>query len=86
MTKRTVKHWHGATFWTEGWRQKLCRCSKCTEIYRQEDVGFLLDECDTITAYENRGKTDDCGKSQYEQGMAALSSMNRVQQVIKQNS
>ena len=41
---------------------------------------FLLDEDDSIKAYEDRGKARTSG-TQYESGMRVLSNMDRVQQV-----
>ncbi|XP_014681597.1 PREDICTED: putative E3 ubiquitin-protein ligase UBR7 [Priapulus caudatus] len=81
LTEDKVEPQSGATFWPEGWREKLCRCDSCCHLYDELDVAFLLDEADTITEYERRGKGGSNGASQYEQGMAALSSMNRIQQV-----
>ena len=75
-------HHHGdtATFWTTGWRHSLCRCDACKEMYNETRIEFLLDDADTVAAYENRGK-DKQPASQYDKGMAALSSMDRFQQV-----
>lgn len=68
----------GTLFWKDGWRKLLCRCSNCQLLYEAEKVSFLLDEEDTVEAYEAKGKRRS---SQYVQGMEALSSMGRVQQV-----
>ncbi|KAI0209019.1 putative E3 ubiquitin-protein ligase UBR7 [Lamellibrachia satsuma] len=67
-------------FWPEHWRTKLCACSKCQEMYNKSQVTFLLDEDDSIRAYEDRGKARTSG-TQYESGMRVLSNMDRVQQV-----
>ncbi|XP_005986670.1 putative E3 ubiquitin-protein ligase UBR7 [Latimeria chalumnae] len=71
-----------ATYWPQGWRSKLCTCQKCKHLYSTLEVTFLLEESDTVLAYENKGKS-----SQEEEGerrdplMTALSHMDRVQQV-----
>lgn len=67
-------------FWKDGWRKKLCRCANCMAMYKERSLEFLIDESDTVHNYEQRGR-DKTASSQYEKGMQALSSMNRVQQV-----
>lgn len=49
-------------------------------MYKERSLEFLIDESDTVHNYEQRGR-DKTDSSQYEKGMQALSSMNRVQQV-----
>ncbi|ELT99453.1 hypothetical protein CAPTEDRAFT_222324 [Capitella teleta] len=66
-------------FWKSGWRSALCTCEKCKALYAELGVSFLTNEKDSITAYE--AKNQSSGASQYERGMDALSSMDRVQQV-----
>ncbi|XP_078462381.1 putative E3 ubiquitin-protein ligase UBR7 [Lampetra planeri] len=84
-----------ATFWPQQWRCKLCSCASCKAMYDELGVRFLLDEADTVQAYEARGKlgADSVGGgggggraagSSAGGGdplMAALGTMNRVQQV-----
>ncbi|KAF6038192.1 hypothetical protein EB796_003502 [Bugula neritina] len=64
------------------WRTKLCTCSQCVQLYREKDIEFLLDPEDPNHVYEeaNVENADGDGTS-YEQGMSALSSLDRVQQV-----
>ena len=51
-------------------------------MYEEKSVGFLTDSSDSVLAYEQRGISRQASNSsQYEQGMQALSSMNRIQQV-----
>uniref|UniRef100_A0A8C5MJG4 Putative E3 ubiquitin-protein ligase UBR7 n=1 Tax=Leptobrachium leishanense TaxID=445787 RepID=A0A8C5MJG4_9ANUR len=69
-----------ATYWTSNWRRKLCTCKDCMIMYTQLEVLFLVDECDTVQAYENKGKTAEA-QERRDPLMTALSSMNRVQQV-----
>ncbi|XP_055596070.1 putative E3 ubiquitin-protein ligase UBR7 [Uranotaenia lowii] len=68
-----------ATFWNEGWRQHLCRCTSCMEIYSSLKVEFLLDEKDTVQWYEENGRIKS--ENQAEQDMEALSKLDRVQQI-----
>lgn len=48
-------------------------------MYEKEGVSFLLDETDTVQAYE--AQDTSVAETQYERGMKALSSLSRVQQV-----
>lgn len=54
--------------------------SRLYEMYGELDVLFLTDECDTVLAYENKGKNDQA-TDRRDPLMDTLSSMNRVQQV-----
>lgn len=72
----------GATFWPATFRQKLCTCGECISMYKDLGVLFLIDQDDTVTAYEALGKENAEGpSSQYEKGLQALSSLDRVQQI-----
>lgn len=77
------KVYKGATFWPSSFRQKLCTCQKCISMYKDLSVLFLTDPDDTVTAYENLGKDIINGKplTQYEKGLEALSSLDRIQQI-----
>ncbi|KAM3871375.1 putative E3 ubiquitin-protein ligase UBR7 [Diretmus argenteus] len=68
----------GAVFWPYDWRSKLCTCISCKRAYVDAGVQFLLDESDTILAYENKGRTQPFGDDLL---MSFLSSMDRVQQL-----
>ncbi|KAG9481817.1 hypothetical protein GDO78_010833 [Eleutherodactylus coqui] len=69
-----------ATYWPSNWRSKLCRCDQCMKMYADLEVLFLLDENDTVQAYENKGKSEEAQESR-DPLMTALSTMNRIQQV-----
>lgn len=69
-----------ATYWPLNWRSRLCTCQDCMKMYGDLDVLFLTDECDTVLAYENKGKSDQA-TDRRDPLMDTLSSMNRVQQV-----
>ena len=49
-------------------------------MYEVHNVLFLLDETDTIAAYEARGKAK-AAKTTYQQSLEALSKLHRVHQV-----
>lgn len=79
---RGVKRMHiGATFWPSNFRQKLCTCGECIAMYKDLNVLFLTDMDDTVSAYESLGKENAGGASQYEKGLEALSSLDRIQQI-----
>ncbi|KAJ8274928.1 hypothetical protein COCON_G00095530 [Conger conger] len=74
----------GAVFWPSPWRTKLCTCASCKSVYAEAGVAFLLDESDTVLAYENKGKTteEEEGASQGRDPlMSALNTLNHVQQL-----
>jgi len=58
-------------------------CGIYKAMYEEFHVAFLLDELDTIVAYEERGKQKTASAaSSYEQGIDAFtSSLGRVQQI-----
>ncbi|XP_041988113.1 putative E3 ubiquitin-protein ligase UBR7 [Aricia agestis] len=83
--KNIKKTYKGATFWPSDFRQKLCTCNECLTMYKDLSVLFLTDFDDTVTAYESLGEEKERieGKpaSQYEKGLQALSSLDRIQQI-----
>ncbi|XP_072032460.1 putative E3 ubiquitin-protein ligase UBR7 [Amphiura filiformis] len=82
LQARGVYRGEHATFWPTGWRSKLCVCDSCKSMYEEKYVAFLTDSADSVLAYEQRGLSrQTSSSSQYEQGMEALSNMNRIQQV-----
>ncbi|XP_069772313.1 putative E3 ubiquitin-protein ligase UBR7 [Narcine bancroftii] len=71
-----------ATYWPYNWRNKLCTCPSCVNLYKELEISFLLDEFDTVLAYENKGKSDEeTDREKCDPLMTALSNMNRIQQV-----
>ncbi|KAJ8730487.1 hypothetical protein PYW08_001900 [Mythimna loreyi] len=80
--KNVARVHKGATFWPSNFRQKLCTCGECISMYKDLKVLFLTDLEDTVFAYESLGKENVAGGvSQYEKGMQALSSLDRIQQI-----
>ncbi|XP_060939001.1 putative E3 ubiquitin-protein ligase UBR7 [Limanda limanda] len=68
----------GAVFWPYSWRAELCTCTSCKRAYVAAKVQFLMDQFDTILAYENKGAEEPFGQHPL---MALTSSMDRVQQL-----
>jgi len=68
----------GTMFLSENWRDQLCRCEECLSMYKQLDVAFIIDPVDTVHHYEAQARES---KGQFEQGMEALSQMDRIKQV-----
>ncbi|KAL7388978.1 hypothetical protein ABVT39_024343 [Epinephelus coioides] len=71
----------GAVFWPSAWRSKLCSCSTCKECLSEAGLSFLLDESDTVLAYENEGKNNEQRQQGHDPLMSALDNLNRVQQL-----
>eukprot|EP00092_Neocalanus_flemingeri_P018148 GFUD01019640.1.p1 GENE.GFUD01019640.1~~GFUD01019640.1.p1 ORF type:complete len:393 (-),score=140.07 GFUD01019640.1:77-1255(-) len=65
-------------FLPSGWRSALCKCSSCIQLYSDTRTTFLTQETDTVLHYESQA----CEKrNTLEQGMEALSQLDRVKQV-----
>ncbi|TSM77361.1 Protein mlo2 [Bagarius yarrelli] len=77
QAKGLVRPRVGAVFWPYDWRPKLCTCTNCKRSYVEAGVQFLMDESDTVLAYENQGE------ALLEENllMSCLSSLDRVQQL-----
>ncbi|CAN9508002.1 unnamed protein product [Ophioblennius macclurei] len=71
----------GAVFWPSAWRSRLCHCSVCQERLSAAGLSFLLDESDTVLAYENKGKSSEQRQRGHDPLMSALDNLNRVQQL-----
>uniref|UniRef100_A0A3Q1C4F7 Putative E3 ubiquitin-protein ligase UBR7 n=1 Tax=Amphiprion ocellaris TaxID=80972 RepID=A0A3Q1C4F7_AMPOC len=68
----------GAVFWPYSWRSELCTCTSCKRAYVAAEVQFLMDQSDTILAYEEKGLDEPFGQHPL---MALTSSMDHVQQL-----
>lgn len=68
----------GAVFWPYSWRSELCTCTSCKRTYVAAEVQFLMDQSDTILAYEERGLEEPFGQHPL---MALTNSMDHVQQM-----
>uniref|UniRef100_A0A667XQX3 Putative E3 ubiquitin-protein ligase UBR7 n=1 Tax=Myripristis murdjan TaxID=586833 RepID=A0A667XQX3_9TELE len=71
----------GAVFWPSPWRSKLCSCISCQKSLAAAGLCFLLDESDTVLAYENKGKNSEQERGGHDPLMSALDNLNRVQQL-----
>ncbi|XP_059091359.1 putative E3 ubiquitin-protein ligase UBR7 [Tigriopus californicus] len=61
------------------WRQQVCSCKGCREKLAENHLEFVKDLEDTVHHYESQSEQKE--SSQYEDGMKALSEMDRVKQV-----
>ncbi|TPP63323.1 putative E3 ubiquitin-protein ligase UBR7 [Fasciola gigantica] len=43
-------------FWSSGWRERLCSCDLCQDMYKEQRLKFLLDPEDTMAYYLNIGE------------------------------
>jgi hypothetical protein len=73
-------------FFLNGWRDGLCRCQSCLNMYTSNGCGFLVNSDDTIDYYEKRGKEQDKTDRSTEEDenrllSDELSKLNRVSQV-----
>uniref|UniRef100_A0A1J3E166 Putative E3 ubiquitin-protein ligase UBR7 n=1 Tax=Noccaea caerulescens TaxID=107243 RepID=A0A1J3E166_NOCCA len=69
-------------FLTKNWRNILCKCEKCIEMYKQRKVSFLLDVEDTIVEYEKKAKEKRTEKLEKQEG-EALDLLNNLDHVAK---
>lgn len=58
-------------------------CPTCLSQAQLSTAGlsFLLDELDTVLAYENKGKSNELSHQGHDPLMSALDNLNRVQQL-----
>lgn len=52
----TLQKLTGASYWSYEWRTNLCRCIECVRMYKNGNVEFLIDDEDTVNAYQEKGK------------------------------
>ncbi|KAL7040103.1 hypothetical protein ACKWTF_000270 [Chironomus riparius] len=69
-----------ALFFKDAWRKSLCQCEKCMKLYEEQKVQYLIDQEDTVVFYEEKGKNKP-KTSSYDASLAALSSLDRVNQI-----
>lgn len=69
------------TYWKEGWRQSLCKCSECMKVYEAMQTKYLIDLEDTSRVYEEMGKRKEPVEDEYAASMEALSHLPRVNQI-----
>jgi hypothetical protein len=50
-------------------------------MYKDQDIEFIVDESDSVLAYEKRGKDKRSPSSEADQEKRVLEGMNRVQQI-----
>ncbi|XP_060570562.1 putative E3 ubiquitin-protein ligase UBR7 [Ruditapes philippinarum] len=81
LNAREVTVKESATFWPEGFRSKLCVCTACKAMYKDQDIEFIVDESDSVLAYEKRGKDKRSPSSEADQEKRVLEGMDRVQQI-----
>ncbi|KAH9495027.1 putative E3 ubiquitin-protein ligase ubr7 [Bulinus truncatus] len=82
LLNRSVDCPDQAAFWQAGWRSKLCRCKSCMEMYEDKCIEFIIDETDTVHAYEEKGRSrSESDAPATEDVTEALQGMNRVQQI-----
>ncbi|XP_074602705.1 putative E3 ubiquitin-protein ligase UBR7 [Brevipalpus obovatus] len=68
----------GATFWRDGWRSSLCKCSPCRQNYIALDCAFICEEEDTVQFYEKQGEEKNTQTNHYEKALNEINRMDRV--------
>lgn len=69
-------------FLSKNWRDILCKCEKCLEMYNHKHIIYLLDKEDSIAEYEKMAKEKREEKLQKQEG-AELSFFNKLGHVEK---
>ena len=69
-------------FLSKNWRDVLCRCEKCLDMYNQKQISYLLDKEDRIVEYEKMAKQKREEKLQQQEG-AELSFFNKLGHIEK---
>jgi E3 ubiquitin-protein ligase UBR7 len=73
----------GASFFLDGWRNALCKCSKCLDLYKEKDVEFLIKPNDSLKFYEECGKEKDAKKRDEDTKLIdkEFTKLNRITQI-----
>ena len=72
-----------AMLFCKNWREVLCTCENCLDVYSQKRISFLLDREDSIAEYEKIGKQKRDEKLQQQQGqeLSFLSKLGHVEKM-----
>lgn len=70
-------------FMGTNWRERLCRCKYCCDLFRSKGVAFLLDKSDTLDEYEKIAQKRREEKLQQQEGVEAafLQNLGHIQQI-----
>lgn len=69
-------------FLSRNWREVLCRCEKCSGLYAQRGISFLLDKEDSIAEYERMAKQKRDENMERQEG-AEMNFLNNLGHVEK---
>ncbi|CAG8721416.1 6753_t:CDS:10, partial [Acaulospora morrowiae] len=61
-------------FCIQGWRDELCRCAKCMDLYKKHHIEFILQEEETYEPPQD----DEAQTSLFDSGMKLLTQMDRI--------
>ena len=67
--------------WYFSFNELTCKFVYLQAMYKDQCVEFLVDESDSVSAYEKRGKDKQTPSSEADQERRVLEGMNRVQQI-----
>ncbi|KAL3619179.1 hypothetical protein CASFOL_036749 [Castilleja foliolosa] len=70
-------------FLFKNWREILCRCEKCSDLYAQQRISFLPDKEDSIAEYERMAKQRRSENMQKQEGdeMNFLNNLGHVEKM-----
>lgn len=70
-------------FLSKRWRDSLCKCENCHELYRNKAIGYLLVKEDSMEEYERMAKQRRAENLEKQEGAALnfINGMNHVQKI-----
>lgn len=71
---------NGASFWANEWRNALCQCAECTDMYKRGDIEFITDNEDTVQHYTEQGKAKGRVSSE-DMLMNTISNMDHIAKI-----
>jgi E3 ubiquitin-protein ligase UBR7 len=73
-----------ACYFLNGWREALCKCESCSQLYEANEVKFLTNPEDAIKYYEEKGKQEEAKSEKIDENALLnqeLSKLNHVAQI-----
>lgn len=82
LKEKNENYENQACYFLNGWREALCKCIECLELYKSNKIEFITDIKDSITFYEELGKEKQPSEEEETKLMNdQLSKLNRVSRV-----
>lgn len=78
---KTILHkLNGASFWANEWRNALCQCAECMQMYKNDGIEFITDNEDTVHHYTEQGKAKGRISSE-DMLMNSISNMDHIAKI-----